>query len=123
MIESASPPKREITNTKKTMNTKLLLTVMLAAVMIPSARAVLPGPPQPWFDKTWKPGGVMTKTQEYTATVTAINLRRREATLRLPDDTTRTFAVRENIDLSKRKVGEKMAVRVTVAVAISVEKP
>lgn len=70
-----------------------------------------------------KPGGVMTETQQYTATVTALNLRRREVTLRLPDDTTRTFTVRPDIDLSQRKVGDKVAVRVTVAVAISVETP
>lgn len=70
-----------------------------------------------------KPGGVMTEMQEYTATVTTINQRRREVTLRLPDDSTRTFAVRPDVDLSQRKAGEKVAVRVTVAVAISVEKP
>jgi len=70
-----------------------------------------------------KPGGVMSKMQEYTATVTAIDRRRREVTLRLPDDTTRTFTVRPDIDLSQRKVGEQVAVRVSVAVAISVENP
>ena len=70
-----------------------------------------------------KPGGILTETQEYIATVTAINLRRREATLRLPDDTTRTFLVRKDVDLSQRRVGEKVAVRVTVAMALSVEKP
>jgi hypothetical protein len=68
-----------------------------------------------------KPGGIMTETQQYTATVTAINPQRREATLRLPDDTTRTIAVRPDVDLSQRKVGEKVSVRVSVAVAISVE--
>jgi hypothetical protein len=70
-----------------------------------------------------KPGGVMTEMQQYTATVTAINQRRREVTLLLPDDTTRTLPVRPDIDLSKQKVGEKVAVRVSVAVAIEVDKP
>jgi hypothetical protein len=70
-----------------------------------------------------KPGGVMTETQEYTAIVTAISQNRREVTLRLPDDTTRTFPVRPDIDLSKRKVGTPVAVRVSVAVAIAVESP
>lgn len=70
-----------------------------------------------------KPGGVMSEMQEYTATVTTINQRRREVTLRLPDDSTRTFTVRPDVDLSQRKAGEKVAVRVTVAVAILVEKP
>lgn len=70
-----------------------------------------------------KPGGVMTERQEYTATVTAINQRRREITLRLPDNTTRSFPVRPDIDLTRRKVGEQVAVRVSVAVAIVVETP
>lgn len=70
-----------------------------------------------------KPAGAMTETQQYTATVTAIDLKRHKATLRFPDDTTRTFAVRKDVDLSQRKVGEKVAVRVRVGVAISVEEP
>jgi hypothetical protein len=70
-----------------------------------------------------RPGGTMTETQEYIATVVGINLRRREATLRLPDDTTRTFVVRPDVDLSQRKVGEKVSVRVSVVVTIAVQKP
>lgn len=70
-----------------------------------------------------KPGATVAETQQYTAIVTAINLKRHEATLRFPDDTTRTFPVREDIDLSKYEVGEKVAIRVRVAVAISVETP
>ena len=70
-----------------------------------------------------KPGGTVMETQQYTATVTAINLKRHEATLRFPNDTTRTFPVRKDVDLSQREVGEKVAVRVTVAVAVAVETP
>ena len=70
-----------------------------------------------------KPGGTVAETQQYTATVTAINLKRREATLRFPDDTTRRFPVRKDIDLSQYEVGAKVAIRVRVAVAISVETP
>ncbi|HEX5221349.1 MAG TPA: hypothetical protein VFZ59_17425 [Verrucomicrobiae bacterium] len=70
-----------------------------------------------------RPGGVATKTQEYTATITDINRKGREVTLRLPDDSKRTFQVRPDTDLSRRKVGEQVAVRVAVAVAISVEPP
>jgi len=70
-----------------------------------------------------QPGGVIKETQEYTATVTSINQRRHEVTLRLPDDTTRTFEVRPDVDLSQRKAGQQVAVRLTVAVAISVEPP
>jgi hypothetical protein len=70
-----------------------------------------------------KPGGVVAEMQEYIATVTAISQRRREVTLRLPDNSTRTFTVRPDVDLSQRMVGEKVAVRVTVAVAIAVQGP
>jgi hypothetical protein len=70
-----------------------------------------------------KPGGIMAETQQYTATVKAINLKRREATLQLPDGTTRTVPVRKDVDLTQRKVGEEVAIRVTVAMALSVEKP
>ena len=70
-----------------------------------------------------KPGGLMAETQEYTATVTAIGLKRHEATLLFPDGTSKTFDVRKDVDLTQRKVGEKVAIRVTVAMALSVEKP
>ncbi|MEO8426141.1 MAG: hypothetical protein ABI651_03420 [Verrucomicrobiota bacterium] len=70
-----------------------------------------------------KPGGLMAETQQYTATVTAIDLKRHRATLHLPDGTTRTVDVRKDVDLTQRKVGEEVVIRVTVAVAISVEKP
>ncbi len=70
-----------------------------------------------------KPGGVLAQTQEYTATITGINRSRREVTLRLPDDSTRTFPVRPDIDLSARKTGQQVAIRVSVAVAIEVTKP
>ena len=65
----------------------------------------------------------MAKLQEYTATIAAINRNRREVTLRLPDNTKRTFPVRTDVDLSQRKVGQQVGVRVGVAVAISVEHP
>jgi hypothetical protein len=70
-----------------------------------------------------KPGGLTAETQQYTATITALNLKRRQATLRFPDGTARTFAVRKDVDLNQRKVGEKVVIRVTAAMAIAVEKP
>jgi hypothetical protein len=73
--------------------------------------------------KGGQPGGVMAETQQYTATVTEIGLKRHEATLRFPDGTTKKFAVRKDVDLSQRKVGEQVAVSVTMAMAVSVEKP
>ncbi len=70
-----------------------------------------------------KPRALMAETQQYTATITAINLKKRQVTLRFPDDSTRTFTVRQDVDLTQRKVGEEVVFRVAVAMAISLEKP
>ncbi len=69
------------------------------------------------------PGGVVAETTQSVATVTALNLPKRTATLRFEDGTTRTFPVRADVDLSKRKVGEKVVFRATEMIAIRVEKP
>ena len=70
-----------------------------------------------------KPGGMMAQTVQVTAKVTAIDLKHHKATLQFPDGTTKTFAVRQDVDLTQRQVGEEVVIRVTEAVAISVEKP
>jgi hypothetical protein len=70
-----------------------------------------------------KPGGVVAGTVQVTATVTAIDLKEHKATLQFPDGSTRTVAVRQDVDLTLRKVGEKVTIRCTEAMAVSVEKP
>ena len=70
-----------------------------------------------------QPGGVVAEAVKVTATVTAIDQAKRTATLRFEDGTTETLTVRDDIDLSKRKVGEKVVFIVTEMVALSVEKP
>jgi hypothetical protein len=70
-----------------------------------------------------KPGGVMAATKQLTATVVALDLKQHKATLQFADGTTRKVAVREDVDLTQRKVGEKVVIRTTQAVAISMEKP
>ena len=70
-----------------------------------------------------KPGGVMAATVQVTATVTAIDLGHHKATLTFADGSTKTVAVRHDVDLTKRKVGEKVVIRKTEAMALSVEKP
>ena len=70
-----------------------------------------------------KPGALMVETQQYTATVTKIHLKRHQATLRFPDGSTRTFNVRKDVDLTQRKVGERVNFQVAMATAIAVEKP
>jgi hypothetical protein len=70
-----------------------------------------------------QPGGLVAETTQVTGTVTAIDARNRTATLRFEDGSTRIFPVRSDVDLSKRKVGERVVFRVTEMIALSVEKP
>jgi hypothetical protein len=70
-----------------------------------------------------KPGGIMAQTTRVTAKVTAIDAEHRQATLQFEDGTTHTVAVRPDVDLSKRKVGDQVVIRITEALAIRVVKP
>lgn len=69
-----------------------------------------------------KPGGLLAQTVQIVATVVSIDATNRTTTLRFEDGTTKTFPVRDDIDLSKHKAGERVVFRVTESVAISVEK-
>lgn len=68
-----------------------------------------------------KPAGVIGETIQITATVTEIDETNRTATLSLEDGTSKTLPIRADIDLSKRKVGEKVIFLATEMIAISVE--
>ena len=70
-----------------------------------------------------QPGGLMAETTQVTATVTAIDTTNRTATLLFENGSTKTFPVRDDIDLSRRKPGEKVVFQATEMIAISVEKP
>ena len=70
-----------------------------------------------------QPGGIVAEAVQVTATVTAIDQANRTATLQFEDGTLETISVRDDIDLSKRKVGENVVFAVTGAIALSVEKP
>jgi hypothetical protein len=69
-----------------------------------------------------KPGGLVAQTTQVTATVVSIDRTNRTATLRFDDGSTETFPVREDLNLSRRKVGERVVFRVTEMIAITVEK-
>lgn len=58
-----------------------------------------------------------------TARVIATGLEKRTATLRFDDGNTETLTVREDLDLSRRKVGEQLVFCVTEIIAIWIEKP
>ena len=70
-----------------------------------------------------RPGGVIADTVQVTAKVSAIDLAHHKATLQFPDGSKRTVAVRPDVDLTQRRVGEEVVLRTTGIVAISVEKP
>ena len=70
-----------------------------------------------------KPGAIMAETTRVTAKVTAIDAEHHKATLQFEDGTTRTVAVRPDVDLRKRKVGDSVVIRITEALAIQVAKP
>ena len=69
-----------------------------------------------------KPGAFVTETQQYTAKITDINIKRHQATLSFPDGSKRTFNMRKDVDLKERKVGEEVVFQVAMAMAISIEK-
>ena len=68
------------------------------------------------------PGAIVAETVRMTATVTAIDAEARTATLKFEDGSTKTVSVRPDIDLSQRKVGEKVVFEMSQMVALSVEK-
>lgn len=70
-----------------------------------------------------QPGGLIAETTQVTGKVIAIDSIKRTATLRFEDGTTQTLSIRDDVDLSRRKVGEQVVFRVTEMIAISVEKP
>lgn len=69
-----------------------------------------------------QPGGVVAATTQVTATIKAIDPTSRTATLQFDGGSAKTFPVRDDIDLSRRKVGEKVVFQVIEMIAISVEK-
>jgi hypothetical protein len=69
-----------------------------------------------------KPAGVAAETTIATADVVAIDQTKRTATLKFKDGKTKTFSVRDDVDLSQHKVGEQVVFQMTEMVAIRVEK-
>ncbi len=70
-----------------------------------------------------RPGGVIADTVQMTAKVAAIDLKKHKATLQFPDGSTRIVAVRQDVDLAQRKIGEAVVIRTTEMLALTVEKP
>lgn len=69
-----------------------------------------------------QPGGLLVSTRQVTGTVSAINQENRTVSLQFSNGVTRTFPVRKDIDLTKRKLGDQVVFRFTETLAIDVEK-
>ena len=70
-----------------------------------------------------KPGVMTSETYQVVATVTAIDLKKRKATLQFQDGTTKKFDVRKDVDLTRHKAGEKVVIRGKETFSIKVENP
>ena len=71
-----------------------------------------------------KPGGKITNVVEATATVEAVDLNKRTVTFKGPEGNVKTVKVSDLVKrLNEVKAGDRIVVRYTEAVAVSVEKP
>ncbi len=68
-------------------------------------------------------GIARSDTVDRVAKVGSVDRKRRQATLDLPDGTSKTFAVRKDVDLSQIKPGEEVVIRTTSAVALAPDVP
>ncbi|MGB6219840.1 hypothetical protein [Haloferula sp.] len=70
-----------------------------------------------------KPGLKMTDTFQSSATITAIDTKRRKVTLQFVDGSTKKYPVRDDLNLAERKIGEKVVIRSNEVYEINLEKP
>jgi hypothetical protein len=68
-----------------------------------------------------KPGMLSADTVEITALVKGMDTTLRTATLQLPDGSERTIKVRPDVEMKTEYLGRQVVLRVTTAVAISVQ--
>lgn len=70
-----------------------------------------------------KPAVMVSNTEEVTAKVKSIDKEHQKVALLFADGTSKTFKVRQDVDLTKYAAGDEVVFRTTEAMAISVEKP
>lgn len=70
-----------------------------------------------------KPGAIVAGSHLVTAKIAAIDTKARTAKLTFMDGKTETFAVRDDVDMSRYKVGQQVVFQLTQIVAINVVKP
>jgi hypothetical protein len=70
-----------------------------------------------------KPGGLAAETVQIIGTITAMDSAQRTATLKFEDGASKTFPVRDDVDLAQRKIGDKVVFQITEMIAIDIEQP
>lgn len=70
-----------------------------------------------------KPGGLAAETVQIIGTITALDADKRTATLKFEDGASKTFPVRDDVDLAQRKIGDKVVLQITEMIAIDIEQP
>lgn len=91
-------------------------------VSLDDREAVSPDGGTPLAAPSGEKDAPVAETIQTAAKVVAIDLHKRTTTLRFQDGTTETFPVREDVDLSRHKLGEQVLFRVTETLVIGVEK-
>ena len=69
-----------------------------------------------------KPGGIVAETQQVVATITAIDKPARAATVKFPDGRTRNVLVRDDVDLARYKVGDRVVIRATSSLSAATSR-
>jgi len=105
---------------KATLTEQLVVFVRESGEPAPSSDTATPVAVAPAGSK---PGVLMADTEEITGKITAVDLQNHKATVQFPDGHARTFKVRQDVDLSKEKLGDTVVLRSTETMAIRVEKP
>jgi hypothetical protein len=67
-----------------------------------------------------KPGAIVAEAFEVVAKVTSIDTANRRATLRFADGQSKTIPVREDVDLSRYKVGNSVVIQISQHIALLV---
>jgi hypothetical protein len=70
-----------------------------------------------------KPGALAAETVQIIGTITAMDASKRTATLKFEDGVSKTFPVRDDVDLARRKIGDRVVFQVTEMIAIEIEQP
>ena len=70
-----------------------------------------------------KPGMLIGGAVEVHATIQSLDMEARTATLEMPDGSTKTVKVREDVDMAQAAVGDKVSIKLVKALAVVVQAP